>query len=168
MITPLGTLPPTFVMGSANNLVRGNRAVSGGVPLCGNVWMQDSKGIGNRELSPATTGTACSQAALKMGFNLGECRSNVHHETGHKVSKQGIAPVIMSMSLNGWFGHQLRIENQCYFLLRFPGKYPLLPERFALPSRAPRRFEPSLTTIVLLALGRCCGYTPAGQILEGG
>jgi len=72
MITPLGTLPPTFVMGSANNLVRGNRAVSGGVPLGGNVWMEGSKGVGNRELSPATTGTACSQAgaALDPGFPL--------------------------------------------------------------------------------------------------
>ncbi len=72
MATPLGALPPTFVMGSGNNLVRGNRAVLGGVPLGGNAWMEGSKGVGNREFSPATKRAACflAGAAFDPGVPL--------------------------------------------------------------------------------------------------
>ena len=72
MVRTFRTLPPTFLMGSGNNPVRGNRAVFGGVPLGGNVWMEGSKGVGNRELSPATTRASRSLAgaAFDPGFPL--------------------------------------------------------------------------------------------------
>ncbi len=48
-------------------------------------------------------------------------------------------------------------------MLTAPERYPLLPERCALPDPAPHRFEPSLATIFLLASGRYRGYIRAGR-----
>ena len=72
MVAPLGALPPTFSMGPGNNLVRGERPVFGEVPLGGHLWIEGSKGVGSRDLSPATARAARSLAgaAFNTGFPL--------------------------------------------------------------------------------------------------
>ncbi len=50
MVRTFGALPPIFPICPGDNLVRGNSAVFGGVPLDGKVRMEGSKGVGSRDL----------------------------------------------------------------------------------------------------------------------
>ena len=54
MVRTLGALPPIFLIGSGINLVRRKSAVSGWVPLGGDVRMEDGKRVGNQNYSPTT------------------------------------------------------------------------------------------------------------------
>ena len=75
-------------------------------------------------------------------------------ETKVLVSPEGNIKVIFSIPTE---------PTDTELMLTAPERYPLLPERCALPDPAPHRFEPSLATIFLLANGRYRVYIPAGR-----